>query len=359
MAGAECEIPAHGAVAGSGEDGITKGMSMYGRRGKNRFALALQNVPAPGGGRTHSWCQSAANAAAWDGIDATEAERQILEALGERAAAHRWCVASAIRRAYQDIRRDAPVLGRYRPTVTVKRKPTLSELQGTAPKAAAQFVELGRGIEAGDIEAEMGIIDPPIGPREEAVALLRALFKPGEGVWAANDPTDVRSVRACDEWIRWIQQGHPIPTRICPNPIRIGGRRCDADVTAWRHLVGEFDDVDGWPLARQLEFWWGYTFSRDFGPLDGVTALVFSGNKSYHAFLRVDCADRREWDRFAVGRVLTPLVQFGADPQFSVPSQGARMAGAIRNDEKVQDAAQRLLFVRGELEWEERKRRRA
>jgi hypothetical protein len=103
--------------------------------------------------------------------------------------------------------------------------------------------------------------------------------------------------------------------------------------------VAEFD---GMPLADQFAFWMGWG-------LDAVTAVTFSGSKSLHALLRVDAANREEWEKSVKGglfrRVLVPL---GCDRACVNPARLSRLAGARRADKG--GAVQKLLFVRGSLE---------
>jgi hypothetical protein len=156
-----------------------------------------------------------------------------------------------------------------------------------------------------------------------------------------------KTVRPRDEWIARFMGGESIPPLLCVNPLKpeggqtAGGKpspRCDSAVAVFRHAVAEFD---GMPLAEQFAFWKGWG-------LDAVTAVTFSGSKSLHALLRVDCADREEWEKSVKGglfrRVLVPL---GCDRACANPARLSRLAGARRAERG--GAVQKLLFVREAL----------
>ena len=89
-----------------------------------------------------------------------------------------------------------------------------------------------------------------------------------------------------DDWLRLFKAGCPIPPYIIPNPVtgalaptKDGGKsfRCDAAVKSFRFAVAEFDDI---PKEEQLRFWWALNLP--------TYAIVDSGGKSYHCWLKVD-----------------------------------------------------------------------
>ena len=114
----------------------------------------------------------------------------------------------------------------------------------------------------------------------------------------------------------------------------------NATVAAFAHALMEFDEL---PLADQCAFWHGaLTLYRL-----PVVALVYSGGKSIHGVVRVDCADRAEFDRAtAILRrkfATSPNPSMRLDVQsLALPIAGARLAGCIRADT---GRAQRLLFL--------------
>ena len=113
-----------------------------------------------------------------------------------------------------------------------------------------------------------------------------------------------------------------------------------ATVAAFAHALLEFDDM---PLSDQCAFWYGaITLYRL-----PVVALVYSGGKSIHGVVRVDCASRAEFDKAAdLARrtfATSPNPSMRLDVQsLALPIAGARLAGCVRADTR---RAQRLLYV--------------
>jgi hypothetical protein len=68
-------------------------------------------------------------------------------------------------------------------------------------------------------------------------------------------------------------------------------------------------------------------------------ALVHTGSKSIHAWLRVDARDEAEWQKNVVEGVLAEFVRMGFDPSFANPAQLCRLPGAWRwlKDKQLED----------------------
>ncbi len=113
-----------------------------------------------------------------------------------------------------------------------------------------------------------------------------------------------------------------------------------ATVAAFPHVLMEFDEM---PLSDQCAFWHGaLTLYRL-----PVVALVYSGGKSIHGVVRVDCADRAEFDKAVeLARrtfATSPNPSMRLDAQsLALPIAGARLAGCVRADTH---RAQRLLYL--------------
>ncbi len=302
------------------------------------YRAALASCP-PSGGGVHGWMMAAANHAAAAGVPSAVALSEITAA-ASRPPSPAGEVRDTVARAYREAgARVGLGLGAYVPPSVQETRP--------APLSAAEFVRKGEGAGEAELwEASPVRIDWGDDWRMDACALLRALFLPGELVFCGD--TFGREVRPRDEWISRFMAGNTIPPLFCVNPLKpeggvtTGGKpspRCDTAVAVFRHAVAEFD---GMPLADQFAFWMGWG-------LDAVTAVTFSGSKSLHALLRVDAANREEWEKSVKGglfrRVLVPL---GCDRACVNPARLSRLAGARRADKG--GAVQKLLFVRGSLE---------
>ena len=114
----------------------------------------------------------------------------------------------------------------------------------------------------------------------------------------------------------------------------------NATVATFPNALMEFDKM---PLSDQCAFWYGaLTLYRL-----PVAALVYSGGKSIHGVVRVDCATRAEFDKAAdLARrtfATSPNPSMRLDVQsLALPIAGARLAGCVRADTR---RAQRLLYV--------------
>jgi len=113
-----------------------------------------------------------------------------------------------------------------------------------------------------------------------------------------------------------------------------------ATVAAFPHALMEFDEMS---LPDQCAFWYGaLTLYRL-----PVVALVYSGGKSIHGVVRVDCANRAEYDKAVdLARrtfATSPNPSMRLDVQsLALPIAGARLAGCVRADT---NRTQRLLYL--------------
>ncbi len=107
------------------------------------------------------------------------------------------------------------------------------------------------------------------------------------------------------------------------NPMEKGGSR-NEDVTEFRHALVEFDrDSDGNPIPKAEQY------RRIIESGMPVSVLIDSGNKSLHAWVRVDARDKAEYER----RVAIIWKWFGAmdlDRQNRNPSRLSRCPGGWR-----------------------------
>ena len=116
------------------------------------------------------------------------------------------------------------------------------------------------------------------------------------------------------------------------NPVD-GRGIADANVTAFRFALLESDTL---PPELQLSL-----FARL--PLP-VAAILSSGGRSYHAWVRVDARDAAEYRRM-VARLIELVVRFGLDGKNKNPSRLSRLPGAKRVIGAVGDGVQRLIYL--------------
>lgn len=109
----------------------------------------------------------------------------------------------------------------------------------------------------------------------------------------------------------------------------------DNDVSAYRHVLVEFDDK---PKAEQEKL------LRDSGL--PISVLIDSGGKSIHGWVRVDAPSRKEWD---ARRDLIYSAIPGIDPKNKNPSRFSRLPGAWRGESQQKLLATNL----GAASWED------
>lgn len=196
-----------------------------------------------------------------------------------------------------------------------------------------------------DLSAATGTELPepiPDGARE----LIRACFNPGEGVRIVRARIDEAGKEVPDgegpclsreEWLRKLdaKKGDPngifSSTKKSPpgiyitvNPMRIGGSK-DEDVTDFRRCLVEFDHG-----LSEEEQWLLYQQSRL-----PCAAIILSGGKSVHAWVRVDARDRREYDN-RVALIYAHFAAYGLDEKNKNPSRLSRLPNCVRFDRRQQ-----------------------
>lgn len=184
-------------------------------------------------------------------------------------------------------------------------------------------------------------VPPPIadGTRE----LLRAAFAEGETIRIAQArtneegkevPKDAGITLTREQWLAKLKTANGDINRILKshdrngifisvNPMKPGGSK-DSDVTSYRHALVEWDNI---PLAEQ----WSVIVQSNLP----VTAVIASGGKSIHAWVRVDAADKREFDeRVAFLYRHFELSGRRLDDKNKNPSRFSRLAGCERGNSR-------------------------
>ena len=194
--------------------------------------------------------------------------------------------------------------------------------------------------------------------------LLETCFRPdefvaiavaGEGKEGTAVPKRGRTKTAAD-WIRHIESKGGIeeafPAKlglyVRINPMHDGGAR-NQDVAAFRHVLVEFDcDAAGQPIPKEKQLAAIVTSGLP------VSALIDSGNKSLHAWIRVDAPDEAQY-RLRVEAVYEKFRHLNLDRQNRNASRLSRCPDGYR---QVGDELrrQRLLATglgaSSWLEWE-------
>lgn len=179
--------------------------------------------------------------------------------------------------------------------------------------------------------------------------LLRAAFRDGEGVRIVHaglneDGAEVPNKGLSFSREKWLEMldakdGHVNDGRglfytsgnpgvyVAVNPIKPGETK-DEHITAFRHALLEFDDL---PIETQ----WAIYNDSDLP----ITAVIHSGRRSLHAWVRVDAKDRAEYDA-RVAEIYDYFADYSPDVKNKNPGRLSRLAGCLRFDGR-----QRLLAV--------------
>ncbi len=113
-----------------------------------------------------------------------------------------------------------------------------------------------------------------------------------------------------------------------------GGSVCDSDVTAFRFALLEWDDA--LPLELQLPLLAKL-------PLP-IAAIITSGGKSVHAWVRVDAKDMEDY-KADVPRLIDLLTPLGIDGKNKNPGRYSRLPGAQRKIGAQGNGRQRLVYL--------------
>lgn len=201
---------------------------------------------------------------------------------------------------------------------------------------AQDFIERAAGLGEADLweASPLRLTWEPERGWPDAVAFLRALFKPGELVACGREGRWV--VHSRTEWEGKFRRGVPLPPLVVVNPLRTALPR-GGEPEAWgEETVAEFRQaavtLEGVSQDRQILFWLG------FG-LEHVRAVVESGGGPLHAVVRLG--------KSGVGKGIETLAALAPERQTGNPLYPVRLAGAVRPDTGKR---QRLLFAGRPLE---------
>jgi len=161
--------------------------------------------------------------------------------------------------------------------------------------------------------------------------LLHTLFASDDILYCGGPNVRADGLAKRDEWIRGMMNRSTVPPLFCANPLsgelaatKTGSLsyRCDAAVARHLHAIYECDIV---PLEVQASFLAGRIAAG--WP---IVSVVYSGGKSLHALIKVECADAQAWELDIRGTLFPKLVSLGADAACANPSRMTRMPGSVR-----------------------------
>lgn len=300
----------------------------------SRFKEALGTLPPPGGNGYHPRLLGVANIGIRCGVksgDVAAAIRAHTPPGGRHVPDKE--IADAVAKARGECRGPS----RRGPWQRQRWRPPRPAFDAKA--FMSERIAEGDGVGEADIwEASPVRLDTA--PEQDAGVLLRALYAPDDVLFIGG--TYGRTVKRIDEWLKRMETTEWVPPHVIPNPLtgEVGrtkdGRpsfRADGCVKAFRFAVAEFD---GMSREDQIRFWWAVDLP--------VCALIDSGGKSLHAWIRIDGVQTAEqWTELVEGRLFGRyLVPLGCDAACRNEARLSRLPGHFRAEK---GRWQRLLYL--------------
>lgn len=229
-----------------------------------------------------------------------------------------------------------------RATAPGKPDITLNGIIGDAVIGIQQWIEASK-------------IEIPEEPHEQAAVLIENLYEEGEflcACWKHGTKPDGRTFpygSGCtlsrEKWIVGLREKKRVPrgeagTWWRMNPVKEAGSgkeksHTDKDVTAFRYALVEHDKI---PIEDQLA-----VLSRFQAYRLPIVAVILTGGKSVHAWVRINARDEKEYAE-RIEQLLSITEVLGFDHNKN-PSRFARICGAPRKLGAVGDGMQRLIFL--------------
>jgi len=301
-----------------------------------KYDNALKNLPPSGGGGCHTALLGAANYGAYAGVDPRQIHNDIRQHVhGTRRVPDRE-IKAVVEKAMRD--RGQVIQHDFKARKPIKEKPFFD-----GDKVRNRIIALG----AGKTEADIWGISPiriDWQPEEDPINLLKYIYEPTDLLFIGDRYSRGimgGTIRTSLSWVEHFQTGGQTFPHIIPNPLSgqpattqcgKSSLRADACVKSFRYAVVEFDNLS---KKEQLSFWWGVNLP--------VVALIDSGNKSIHGWIRIDgITDADQWTAKVENHFFKQLLEpLGVDGACRNESRLSRLPGHIRDNGK----RQRLLYL--------------
>ncbi len=209
--------------------------------------------------------------------------------------------------------------------------------------ARNKIIAMGAGI----VEADIWEVSPvriDWAHKEDPIYLLTHLYHSDDLIFMGERYTLGRlgkTIKTAAEWQQYFRSGCQTFPHIIPNPLTgekgltQDGKptfRGDSCVQFFRYAVVEFDNIS---REDQLAFWWGVNLP--------VAALIDSGNKSVHAWIKTEgITDAKDWTEQVERELFTDLlIPLGVDGACKNEARLSRLPGHQRDNSKMQ----RLLYL--------------
>jgi hypothetical protein len=297
----------------------------------DRYLAALRDMPPSGGGGCHTALLRVANFGRQAGLNPDQIARDLADHAHGTRTVTGGEIRAAVAKAFDSLSTIVP----YANARTARPGPLVD-----GAKLLKSIVERGAAFTEVDLwEASPERIDWP--PEHDATELLQRLYAPEDLLFiGARYDTGAANVLAVSEWIERFERSGLIPEHIIPNPLTgkegltkdgKASYRADSCVAQFRFAVVEFDTL---PREQQIQFWAGVKLP--------VVALLDSGGKSVHGWIRIDAANANEWTRRVESKLFDILTVLGADGACKNEARLSRMPGHFRAEK---DRWQRLLYL--------------
>jgi hypothetical protein len=180
-------------------------------------------------------------------------------------------------------------------------------------------------------------------PAKDARLVLETLYDPEEHLFIGT--VYGKTVKPVKDWLA----GDMDAPHVIPNPMtgEFGktesgseSRRCESTVSDLRYAVCEMDSV---PLEHQVAFW-----LKCISMKIPVAAVIHSGGKSLHGWVKVGCGtDHEKWNKDVKGWLFGEFGEkYGLDKACATKARLSRLPGHYRKDKNRQ---QTLLYLNGAL----------
>jgi hypothetical protein len=285
-----------------------------------KYQAALSSIPAPGGG-CHCSLLGVANYGVMAGLEQQQIVDDIRKHIppGNRDVPDQE-IRDAVEKAWNDLKDG----------MEHDRKLITPVCSIDADRLMQQLLQAGRNV---TMETLLDISPVPIPLSDDGITshtglIFDELYTDDEHLYVGDQMG--QTVRTVNEWKLEAGQLGPY---IIPNPLtgeqgktKTGKNsfRADSCVAKFRFAVVEFDNMS---LENQCRFW---------GAVDlPIAALIFSGGKSIHGWIRVDCKDVVEWNEQVENTLFAQFLKpMGVDASCRNEARLSRLPGVFRQDKQ-------------------------
>ncbi len=304
------------------------------KNAQDKYRKALVNLPSSGGGGCHTAILGAANHGVYVGIEPQQIHDDIRQHIhGTRRVSDRE-IKSAVEKAMAG-KSDSIIRYDFK---TRKPKP-----QFDGEKILRKILDLGAGATEADLWKSSPVrIDWQ--PEEDPLHLIKYLYPPDSLIFIGERYSSGiigKTIRTVLDWVYYFEKGGKTFPHIIPNPL--SGKtsttqtgkpslRADGCVKSFRFAVVEFDNLS---REEQLAFWWAVNLP--------VVALIDSGNKSLHGWIKIDGIENAgQWTAQVENHLFKQLLQpLGVDGACRNEARLSRLPGHLRDNGN----RQRLLYL--------------